>query len=475
MKIKHEKSLMSPEVPNNNNNGNNNQLNRIECVSWSSSNVRLAVCTAANNQVTLFNGNTGDKKEKFSLKPIEKEFSRRSFVVKGIDFSPDSSKIAIGQSDHVIFIYKIGENWGDKKSIVGKYTLQSSCTCLTWHPMGIIFGSVDGKVRMIQNNNRMVNLMTSNSMVINISICGDELLAGFISGSVILTTIGSRDPSRQLTVNPVPPFGLALTQNGFAAIGGCDGKLTLINTKSSNDSSVTKSKQSIELGSDISYASAAPSSNVIIVSIMDRMIVLNFDTNSHSWKQLNNIELEGGHLITCIQWSRDGTKVVIGTVNGGLELFSFQFRKKKLNECLEVDYVGTSQVVIRDVLNQGPSATFRSSYEIKDVKIVRDVYIIIWSSNSLILGDIRQPGVISELDWTGMTQAGVKFCFDYDNVILISVVGELFIVEFGSNSVLSSVRTDFVNPHLMSVRINERKSENKIFAYLLDMKTGFGH
>lgn len=51
--------------------------------------------------------------------------------------------------------------------------------------------------------------------------------------------------------------------------------------------------------------------------------------------------------------------------------------------------------------------------------------------------------------------------------------GELSLIEYGENEVLCSVRTEFANPHLMSVRINERNQqlENKKLAYLLDLKT----
>lgn len=103
MKLKHEKSLLLPEIKEN--------LSRIECLSWSPNGSKLAACTSANNQIVLFDAKSGEKKEKFALKAVEKAFSRTSFVVKGIAFSPDSSKLAVGQSDCVIFIYKIGDNW----------------------------------------------------------------------------------------------------------------------------------------------------------------------------------------------------------------------------------------------------------------------------------------------------------------------------------------------------------------------------
>lgn len=56
---------------------------------------------------------------------------------------------------------------------------------------------------------------------------------------------------------------------------------------------------------------------------------------------------------------------------------------------------------------------------------------------------------------------------------LVFNAGELSLIEYGENNVLCSVRTEFVNPHLISVRLNERSQfiENKKLAYLLDLKT----
>jgi len=32
-------------------------------------------------------------------------------MVKGIAFSPESTKIAVGQTDCIVYVYKIGEDW----------------------------------------------------------------------------------------------------------------------------------------------------------------------------------------------------------------------------------------------------------------------------------------------------------------------------------------------------------------------------
>ena len=58
---------------------------------------------------------------------------------------------------------------------------------------------------------------------------------------------------------------------------------------------------------------------------------------------------------------------------------------------------------------------------------------------------------------------------------MIFNAGELTLVEYGVNDIIGSVRTEFMNPHLISVRINERKQrgvdDNKKLAYLVDWHT----
>lgn len=66
-------------------------------------------------------------------------------------FSPDSSRLAIAQSDSIVFVYKLGLDWGDKKSICNKFPASAPVTALEWpaaHPNEVLFGCADGKVRV---------------------------------------------------------------------------------------------------------------------------------------------------------------------------------------------------------------------------------------------------------------------------------------------------------------------------------------
>jgi intraflagellar transport protein 172 len=79
---------------------------------------------------------------------------------------------------------------------------------------------------------------------------------------------------------------------------------------------------------------------------------------------------------------------------------------------------------------------------------------------------------LSQVPWNNSGRHE-KFYFDYPTVCLVFNAGELTLVEYGDNDVLCSVRTEFANPHLISVRLNERNQtiDNKKLAYLLDLKT----
>lgn len=66
-----------------------------------------------------------------------------------------------------------------------------------------------------------------------------------------------------------------------------------------------------------------------------------------------------------------------------------------------------------------------------------------------------------------------KFYFENPDICLVFNVGELSLIEYGENNLLGSVRTEFANPHLISVRTNHDNYNRKqcLLTYLLDLKT----
>lgn len=78
-------------------------------IAWSPNNLKLAVASS-DRSIYLFD-ESGAKRDRFSTKPVDPKFGKKSYVVKGIAFSPESTKIAVGQTDCIVYVYKIGEDW----------------------------------------------------------------------------------------------------------------------------------------------------------------------------------------------------------------------------------------------------------------------------------------------------------------------------------------------------------------------------
>lgn len=47
----------------------------------------------------------GEKKEKFKTKAADPN-STGAYLVRGLAFSPDSTKLAVAQSDNIVFVYR---------------------------------------------------------------------------------------------------------------------------------------------------------------------------------------------------------------------------------------------------------------------------------------------------------------------------------------------------------------------------------
>jgi WD40 repeat protein len=60
-------------------------------------------------QVIILYDEYGEKQDKFSAKPAEKE-GPKNFIVRALCWSPDSCKLAVAQSDKIVFVYRLASN-----------------------------------------------------------------------------------------------------------------------------------------------------------------------------------------------------------------------------------------------------------------------------------------------------------------------------------------------------------------------------
>ncbi|KAJ3326468.1 hypothetical protein HDU76_012895, partial [Blyttiomyces sp. JEL0837] len=167
--------------------------------------------------------------------------------------------------------------------------------------------------------------------------------------------------------------------------------------------------------------------------------------------------------ITCLTWPKEQPNaVVFGMVDGKRSRYKGKF---------EFNYVSPSQVIVKR-LSTGSRIVLKShyGYEIEKVNIFQDQFLIANTPETLLMGDLASCK-LSEIPWTG--SGNEKFYFDNPSVCMVFNAGELSLIEYGVNEILGSCRTEHMNPHLISVRLNERKAEEdtKRIAYLIDLQT----
>uniref|UniRef100_A0A4W5KBN0 Intraflagellar transport protein 172 homolog n=1 Tax=Hucho hucho TaxID=62062 RepID=A0A4W5KBN0_9TELE len=467
MQLKHLKTLLTPQEG----------AAKVTCMTWAPNNGKFAVCTV--DRVVLLYDEQGEKRDKFSTKPADSKYGKKSYVVKAMAFSPDSTKIAIAQTDNIIYVYKIGEEWGEKKVICNKFVQTSALTCLLWPAEhAIVFGLAEGKVRLANTKtNKSSTVYGTDSFVVSLTsnVSGKGMLSGHADGTVVryfFDDEGSGESQGKLLTHPCPPYALAWGTNSII-VAGCDKKIVAYGREGHIQQTFDYSRDRSE--KEFTVAATSPSGQSVVIGSYDRLRVFNWGPRKGAWDEASPKEIPNLYTITALAWKKDGSRLCAGTLCGGVEQFDCCLRRSIYKNKFEMTYVGLSQVIVKN-LSTGMRVVLKShyGYEIDEVKIMgKDRYLVAHTSDTLLLGDLAS-NKLSEVAWQG-SGGNEKFFFENETVCMIFNAGELTLVEYGSNDILGSVRTEFMNPHLISVRLNERKQRgvegSKKLAYLIDIKT----
>ncbi|CAH0385245.1 unnamed protein product [Bemisia tabaci] len=454
----------------------------ILAVAWSPNNLKLAICN--NDRIIYLYDDKGEKKDKFPTKAASSKNGRKSYTIKGLAFSPDSTKLAVAQSDSIIYVYKLGEDWSDKKVICNKFMQQSPVMSLLWLSEGpIIYGLLDGKVKAAHiKANKLQSLYATTSCIVSLAsnLRGTGFLSGHADGSIVryyISDDSSMEAQGRILIHRVAPYVLTWPLGGWILAGGSDHSICVFN---GNNGQLEKTfdYSSPQLNEkDFSVACCSPSGQAVIVGGFNRIYMFVWSPNKNVWEEKQVKEIPNLYSVTALAWKRDGSRVACGSVCGAVDIFESVLKKMVWKNKFEMTYVGLSQVLVKPINQDARGVILKSQYgyEIDDVRIVGgDRYLVARTPETLLLGDLER-NLLSEVRWPDSDRRE-RFYFDYSNVCLVFNGGELSLIEYGNNEILSSVRTEFVNPKLVSVRLDERKQlnssdANKKLAYLLDLKT----
>lgn len=198
------------------------QINRISCMAWSPNNLKLAVGTP--DRVVLLFDENGQRRDKFSTKPSDPSAPKGSYVLRELAFSADSTRLAVAQSDNIVFVYKLGESWNEKKVICNKFPMPSSVSAMLWLASGtILAGLEDGKVKTLNcKTNKSQNLFGTENSVVALAAHPKEpgtFLSSHDDGSIVRFSEGDAEQSGKLIQCPGPALVVAWTMHGICVTG----------------------------------------------------------------------------------------------------------------------------------------------------------------------------------------------------------------------------------------------------------------
>eukprot|EP00854_Cymbomonas_tetramitiformis_P006568 gene6568-7868_t len=467
MQLRHLKAILPPTEG----------ISKVTSITWSLNSRRLAVVTQ-DRIVHLFDEN-GDRKDKFSTKPADPG-GPKNYCVRGMAFSPDSSKLAIGQSDNIVFVYKLGTEWGDKKSICNKFHQSSAITCVTWpHQQHheIVFGLAEGKVKVGQlRSNKPATLYAhpEGSYVVSLTSSPDgrAIISGHLDGTIYRFYFddGEMGPSHsKLGQHNCVPYALAWGESIVAA--GNDCKVVFYDTEGGVLQHFDYSGD--EAVREFTCAEFNPSGETVVIGSFNRYYVFSYNLQRQLWEESGVKIIDNLYTVTAFCWKPDGSRLGVGSLCGGVDMYDACIRRHRYKGKFEFTYVSNSQVIVKR-LSSGTRIVLKShfGYEITKINIYEDQYLIAHTPETLLMGDLESCK-LSEVPWSG--SGNERFFFDNHQVCMIYNAGELSLVEYGRNEVLGTCRTEHMSPFLISVRLNEGRHEisddNKKIAFLIDVQT----
>ena len=433
--------------------------------------MRLAVASS-DRRITLFD-EQGNKKDSFATKAG----GPKNYEIVEILFNPDSTKLAVAQSDNIIFVYKLGTNWGDKKSICNRLEQSAKPNCMIWSKVKaheIYFGLADGKVKLGllgKNNSSVLYSYESPCVSISSSLDGKFIVSGH-EDMVILKYNTENSNVQKLCIHSSIPNCLAWGASGNILAAGNDYRVVIYND-------IGKKLQNFDYSNDekikeFSSCKISDSGDAIALGNFNSFFVFLYNERKQVWESCAK-NIENYYSITALCWKPDGSTLVTGNINSSVDLFEACLKKSVFKDIFEITYVSHNQVVIKNTTNQKRLVIKpKLSSQIVKINIYLDNYVVMFTKESMILGDLNLEKH-SEIPWKRNGQE--KFDFSNYNVCMVYSNEGLALIEYGSNEILSYCPTEYVNSNLISCRLNYNSSQLggnqtlKVIAYLIDLNT----
>jgi intraflagellar transport protein 172 len=181
-------------------------LKKTLSMTFNPSMTKLAVANF-DRTVSFFNP-AYEKKDRMPTRGADK--SNKNYMVRALAFSPDSKILTIAQSDNILYSYKVGAEFGEKKSICSKILLDSSPSIIQWPSNQLFeffFGDNDGKISLAKIKKHSAKVLyETGSYCVSLSLdsSNTQLVSGHLDKSIFIYSLSSNRKKLLTTAMTVP-------------------------------------------------------------------------------------------------------------------------------------------------------------------------------------------------------------------------------------------------------------------------------
>lgn len=472
-----------------------NFQSKVNALGFTPDGIYLAVATN-DRYISIFDARSNERLDRFSTKPNNK--GPKDYLITSIHFQPQGDsqpKLAVGQSDCILFVYKWTQDdpedivWNGKKSIVNKFLESAAIVSIVWPASSssqCVYALMNGKIKvgnLRSNKSHILYTVESSTLCLALNSNGSELISGHGDGSIYkftFPTISQESTCVKLLQTSQPP--VFLIWNSSICVGGNGADVAFYDVNGNKEQIISFENES----SFLNIARGSPNGRFIAIASNKMLHVLTRESQSGDWIKCSNKALSNGISTTAVAWKPNGSSIAIGTASGLLNVYSTIYSRYSYNNMFEITHLSPAEVMIHDkeTPNTTPISIQSHMGEITKVDMFPEPgctelrFIVGRVSDGLILCDMKSsPLKISQIPWTWCMEE--SFSFLDAGVCLISRPGELSVIQYGKNELVGSFRTDFTSFSVVSLRSygNEKNgkvhdwSRNIQIAFLLDAKT----
>eukprot|EP01084_Bolivina_argentea_P105378 188683_1 len=441
MRLQHLKTIQPPGKLK-----ENGRFPRITSICWSPNNCKFAISNSDRN-IIIYDAD-GNERDKFATKPGNKHDKVKKYQITSIRFSPDSTKLAIAQTDNIVYIYRLGENgskFGEKKSICNKFAVSAPVTCMCWPNNKndeLVFGLTNGKLKIgiLKINgvrkNKSATLFETNSFVHSIVSANNGSYFYSIHTNKCIYKYIFPDMNNNVCAKKILLAQLSFIPNTIQ-IGNqsnnCDEHDIVITTINGNvqivDYNDGQVKQHLEYNNAVNkliYCSAMnPSGQNIVFGGFNCFFILSYNRKNKQWEKQYKYIIDNIGTITSIMWKYDGSKLSISSMIGSIDFYEACLKKYKYLDRFSIMYTALNSVVIHNRFSDDKILIKTNlGSEIKKIEIMQNRFVIGKTEKSLILSDIMNNKLCTEIKWNyhNNNSDNEKFNFDTFGESIIAMI-----------------------------------------------------